>query len=138
MFRALLRLIVFLVVLVVAGALLFGWWTGGRLRLGDAGTAAGQIDTDHARQVGAAVGEKTAEAASRAEAALADGALTAKIKSKMALDDTVRARSVDVTTSAHVVTISGAVASAAERDRILQLARETNGVTQVIDHLKVR
>jgi hyperosmotically inducible protein len=83
------------------------------------------------------VGAKTAEAANRAGEVLSEGALTAKIKSKMALDDLVQARSIDVTTSGQVVTLSGTVRSTAERDRAVQLARETAGVTQVVDRLSV-
>ena len=49
------------------------------------------IDTDKARETGAAIGEKVATGAAEAEQALGAAALTAKIKSKMALDDTVRA-----------------------------------------------
>jgi osmotically-inducible protein OsmY len=59
----------------------------------------GRVDTEKAREGGAKVGEKTAVAASRADEALSDGALTAKIKSKMALDDLVQARTIDVTTT---------------------------------------
>jgi hypothetical protein len=141
MFRALLRLIVVLVVLVAAAAFFLGYWGNGRLHpfdkpIASTGTA-GHIDADRARAAGAAVGEKTAEAANKAGVILAEGALTAKIKSKMALDDTVQSRTIDVTTSGHVVTVSGHVRSEAERTRALQLARETAGVTQVIDRLKV-
>ena len=141
MLRALLRLIVVLVVLVAAAAFFLGWW--GSKRVSPAGQPAatvgtsGQVDTEKAKQVGAAVGEKTAEAANRAAEALTDGALTAKIKSKMALDDTVRARSIDVSTTDHIVSLGGTVRSVAEHDRAVQLAKETNGVTRVVDNLKI-
>jgi hyperosmotically inducible periplasmic protein len=140
MFRALLRLVVVVVVLVAAAAFFLGWWGSDRLHPGKPASTigtAGHVDTTKAREVGADVGQKTAAAANRVEAALSDGSLTAKIKSKMALDDTVRARTVDVSTTDHVVTVSGSVRSAAERDRVLQLARETAGVTRVIDHITV-
>jgi len=140
MIRALLRLVIVLVVLVGAGAFFLGWWGSGRARPVDSpapvGTT-GQVDTQKAREVGAQVGAKTAAAANKAGEVLNEGALTAKIKSKMALDDLVQARTIDVTTSGHVVTVSGTVRSAAERDRAIQLARETAGVTQVIDRLTV-
>jgi hyperosmotically inducible protein len=141
MFRALLRLVVVLVVLVGAAAFFLGWWGNSRVRPGapslpSVGTSA-HIDTDKARAVGAEVGAKTAEAASRAGAVLSEGALTAKIKSKMALDDLVRARTIDVSTSGTVVTVGGTVGSAAEHDRAVQLARETAGVTRVVDRLTV-
>ena len=67
-----------------------------------------------------------------------DAALTAKIKSKMALDDTISARYIDVDTRDSVVTLSGTVESESQRQRALQLARETEGVVSVVDHLRMR
>ena len=64
--------------------------------------------------------------------------VTAKIKSKMALDDLVKARNIDVDTNGTVVTLTGVVGSEAERQRAVQLAKETEGVTSVIDHLQTR
>ncbi|HEY2434601.1 MAG TPA: BON domain-containing protein [Vicinamibacterales bacterium] len=130
-----------LVVLVAAAAFFLGYWGNNQLLHQGKSTpsvgTAGQVDIERAREAGAAVGEKTAAAATKAGALLGDGALTAKIKSKMALDDTVRSRTIDVSTTSHVVTVSGHVGTGAERDRALQLARETAGVSQVIDHLTV-
>jgi hyperosmotically inducible protein len=59
------------------------------------------------------------------------------IKAKMALDDAVKARGITVTTRGTTVTLSGVVESKAEHDRAMALARETEGVTQVIDDLKM-
>ena len=142
MVRALLRLIVLLIVLAVAAGFLLGYWDTSWLRhsarqAGSAVGTSGHIDTTRAREAGAAVGEKAAEAANKAGELLSDSALTAKIKSKMALDDSVKARSIDVTTTDRVVTLSGTVRSVPEHDRALQLAKETDGVTRVIDRLKV-
>ena len=140
MFRGLVKLVLVIVLLVGAAAFLLGWWGGGGLRLGQrtgvVGTS-GQVDASRAREVGAKVGEKTAEVANRAEAVLNDAGLTAKIKSKMALDDLVRARTIDVSTDSGVVTLKGTVRSAAEHNRAVQLAKETAGVRQVVDHLAV-
>jgi hyperosmotically inducible protein len=141
MFRALLRLVVVIVIVVGAAAFFLGWWGGGhwpgarRAEQTPAVGTSGHVDTEKAREVGAKVGEKTAVAASRAQEVLSDGALTAKIKSKMALDDLVRARTIDVSTTDSVVTLSGSVRSAAEHDRAMQLAKETTGVTRVVDRL---
>jgi hyperosmotically inducible protein len=80
-----------------------------------------------------------ATGAAQAQQALNEGSLTAKIKSKMALDDTVRAAAINVDTAAGgVVTLSGTVASEAERAQALRLARETAGVSSVVDRLVVR
>jgi len=84
----------------------------------------GTLNKEKARAAGAEVGEKVAVAGE-------------KIKAKMALDDTVKARAIDVSTDGSTVTISGTVGSPAERDRALALARETDGVARVIDHLTV-
>jgi osmotically-inducible protein OsmY len=142
MFRALLKLIVVLIVVAVAAGFFLGYWDSTWLhrsgRQTDTVGTSGSINTERAREAGAAVGQKAAQAANKAGEILSDGALTAKIKSKMALDDSVRARSIDVTTTDHVVTLTGIVGSVAEHDRAVQLARETDGVTRVIDKVTVR
>ena len=66
-----------------------------------------------------------------------DAALSSKIKAKMVLDDYVKARSIAVTTKDGTVTLRGVVRSVEEHDRALTLARETSGVTQVVDELRV-
>jgi hyperosmotically inducible periplasmic protein len=142
MFRALLRLIVVLVILVGAAAFFLGWWGGGRFgpageRSAPVAGTTGRVNAEKAKEVGAEIGAKTAEAANKAGAVLSDGALTAKIKSKMALDDLVKARAIDVSTTNHVVTLRGTVGSVAEHDRAVQLAKETAGVTEVVDRLGV-
>jgi len=139
MFRAFFRLLLLLVVVAAVAAFFLGYRLGGDGIEApvSARQPAPSIDTDKARQAGAAIGEKVATGAAEAEQAVGEAALTAKIKSKMALDDLVRARSIDVTTSGQVVTLSGTVASEAERTRALQLAKETAGVTQVVDRLSI-
>ena len=97
-----------------------------------------EIDTSRARETGAKIGEKVAAGANQAEHALENAALTAKIKSKMALDDSVKALDINVDTANNVVTLTGTVHSEAERTRAVQLARETAGVTSVNDRLTIR
>ena len=81
--------------------------------------------------------EKAKEAASSLGAAVDEGRLTAKIKSKMALDDHVDAARISVETNGTVVTLTGTVGSEAEHARALALAKETAGVTQVVDKLAI-
>ena len=139
MIRALLKLVLIVVLLAALAAFFFGY------KLGDDGVETpvaaqpvGDLDTEKARETGARVGETVAVGAARAQDALNDGALTAKIKSKMALDDTVKALAIDVDTRDGVVTLSGTVHSEAERAKAVQLAKETAGVTSVVDRLVVR
>ena len=58
-------------------------------------------------QIGQKAGGAANQAGQVAKEALNDGSLTAKIKAKMALDDTVNAREINVDTVDGVVTISG-------------------------------
>src|SRR5688500_17069215 len=81
--------------------------------------------------------ELAGKAADRAGDTFTDARLTAKIKSKMALDDHVKARAIDVDTSGGVATLSGIVVSSDERKRAVQLARDTDGISRVVDKLKI-
>lgn len=67
----------------------------------------------------------------------ADAAITAKVKTKFAADDLVKARRIDVDTMRGVVQLNGTVNSAAERSRAIDLARNTDGVVDVKDNLRV-
>lgn len=132
MFR-LIKLMLMLVVLLVAGAFVAGWWGRAPQAERDAVATAGRTGAERARDVASQVGQKTAEAAKTAQEALTDGSLTAKIKAKMALDDTVKALNLNIDTVDGVVTVTGTVRTTAERDRALALARETTGVKRVVD-----
>lgn len=142
MFRALLRLVLVLVVLVVVGFVM-----GYRITApGPAGPSAdrtiGTTGTNEmdarAREVGTTVRDRVAAGATEAQRALGNAALTSKIKAKMALDDTIKDVDVNVDTVDGVVTLRGTVHTEAERTRVIQLARETAGVTAVNDQLTVR
>lgn len=88
-----------------------------------------------AHEASADLKERAAEVKDQASASVHAAALTTKIKAKMALDDVVKARDINVTTNGTTVTLTGTVSSKAERERALSLARETDGVTRVIDEL---
>ena len=66
-----------------------------------------------------------------------DAGITTSVKSKLATDDLVKAHEVNVDTANHVVTLSGDVETAAQKDQAVRLARETQGVRDVIDQLRV-
>lgn len=124
----------FLLVLLLVG-LFAAWWLGyvpGRTPAG----VVDRVDPAAARQRGAQVGERVADGVNRATQAVDDATLTAKIKSKMALDDVVSASDIDVDTVDGVVTLTGVVRSEQERERATQLARETLGVRTVNERLR--
>jgi hyperosmotically inducible protein len=66
-----------------------------------------------------------------------DAGITTAVKSKLAADDSVKAYKVDVDTQNKVVTLSGEVETSAQRAQAITLARNTKGVTDVIDRLEV-
>jgi hypothetical protein len=66
-----------------------------------------------------------------------DAGITTAVKSKMAADDTVKAYQVDVDTSNKVVTLRGEVETMAQKEHAVTIARNTDGVTDVIDQLRV-
>jgi osmotically-inducible protein OsmY len=135
----LLRLVVVVVVLGAIAVFALGYrWGDTRADAPAPVEKNPSIDAESARRAGAQIAEKVAEGASRAGKALEESKLTAKIKSKMALDDTIDASDVNVDTAGSVVTLRGSVANRKTHQRVLQLARETADVTSVVDKLTVR
>ena len=120
---------------------------GGAAR-GNDGTS-GAVNVEKARERGAEIGEKAAVATEkvRETAAVAtekvqsthDATITAKIKAKMALDDLVKARTIDVTTDGTTVTLKGTTALRWRRanHRRAAVRAGTAGVAEVVDDLRV-
>jgi hyperosmotically inducible periplasmic protein len=133
----LIRTFLTLVVGIVIGVFLANYWSASSWTMGRV-PGISPSDQAAARERGAELTRAAGKAANELEGALSDGALTAKITSKLALDDHVNARAINVDTSASVVTLRGTVGSEAERERAVRLARETRGVTRVVDQLKVQ
>jgi osmotically-inducible protein OsmY len=135
------RRVVLLAIVVVACVFAYNYWSGNGWTLGAPRNSSG-VNVEAARKRGAelatSAAEKGREAATKLEGALSEGALTTKIKSKMALDDSVKARTISVDTAGSVVTLTGIVRSNGERDRAVRLAKETDGVTKVVDKLEVK
>lgn len=67
-----------------------------------------------------------------------DAVITARIKASMAADPTVKASEIEVVTKDRVVTLTGNLNAQPEKDRALEIARSTSGVTNVVDMLSVR
>jgi hyperosmotically inducible protein len=134
------RTIVGVIIVAVIGVLAYNYWSGHGLTLRPSGATG--VDAEAARDQSQAILDKTAatvgNAAAKLEQAVDAGSVTAKIKSKMALDDMVKARTINVDTTGSVVTLTGTVGSNQERERAVRLARETAGVTSVVDKLQVK
>jgi osmotically-inducible protein OsmY len=82
-------------------------------------------------------GDRASDAAGRAGAVVTDAAITTAVKAKVLADANTPGTAIDVDTQGGVVTLTGTVASRAAADRAVALARETNGVKNVVNNLKV-
>ena len=120
----LIRRLLVLTIVVGGGVAGYAYWSGNVPR--------------GATKVASKAAEKAGDAAESVEGTIKESALTAKIKSKMALDDHVKARTINVDTTGSVVTLTGIVGSNAERERAVRLATDTDGVTRVVDRLEVK
>jgi hyperosmotically inducible periplasmic protein len=66
-----------------------------------------------------------------------DTGVTASVKSRLATDDTVKGRNINVDTKEQVVTLTGQVQTEHEQRKAIEIARTTNGVVDVVDELAV-
>jgi hyperosmotically inducible protein len=97
-----------------------------KLTIADSSATAGVLDR-----------EDMADARGTAGEAVGDAGVTAAVKAKLLADDAVGGLQIDVDTDNGVVTLSGAVNTRAEADQAVRLANGTEGVTRVVDKLRV-
>lgn len=83
------------------------------------------------------LGDSAAATAGRVGDVASDAMITSSLKTKFLADPDVAALKIDVDTMNGIVTLTGNVKTAAERDEALRIARETDGVKSVVDRLKV-
>jgi osmotically-inducible protein OsmY len=67
-----------------------------------------------------------------------DATITTRVKTSLLNDPDVAGLKIDVDTFKGVVTLSGAVKTAAERDKAIALARKIGGVTDVKSTLQIQ
>jgi hyperosmotically inducible periplasmic protein len=82
--------------------------------------------------------DKSKDAANQTGEVVTDATITSAVKSKLLGDPDVSGLKIDVDTSNGVVTLSGVVNTAAERTEALRLTRETKGVKNVKNNLKLQ
>ena len=66
-----------------------------------------------------------------------DSGVTSSVEDRLESDTAVQADAIDVTTQDGVVTLSGEVGSQVEREQAVMIARQTDGVRDVVDRLRV-
>ena len=84
------------------------------------------------------VAQATADVASAAGAAVNDGWITAKLKTKFADETVLQDSDINVDTVDHVVTLKGTVLTAAAKARAEVMASGTEGVARVVNELVVK
>ena len=72
-----------------------------------------------------------------AETQLSDAGITSKVKSKLIADPEVSAHNIDVDTEEGTVYLTGRVKTQKQKDEAERLARDTEGVVKVVNHLNV-
>src|SRR5262249_57174609 len=66
-----------------------------------------------------------------------DSAVTAIVKSKLAVDSETSSANINVDTKGGVVTLTGVVTTQADKEQAERIARNTEGVTRVINNITV-
>lgn len=105
-----------------------------------AGAAATPTRTTGTATPDTTTGERTRDAAggeTDIARTIESGWTTTKIQAKYFTDADVKGRNIDVTTRDGVVTLSGEVENEAARQKAVQIARQTEGVRDVQDRLRV-
>src|SRR5688500_2784262 len=101
-----------------------------RLTVNPAATA-----DSRAREAGSDAAAATSGAADRAGDAAAG--VSAAVKTRLLADPDVAGLRIDVDTTDKVVTLTGTVATAAQKSEAESIARDTTGVTRVVNNLRV-
>ena len=111
-----------------------------KLQVAETAATSGVLDQmdERAKATGRDAGRATADAADRAGAVVTDAALTSAVKAKLLADPRIGGLRIDVDTSGGVVTLTGTVATPAEADEAVRLARGTEGVRNVVSKLRVK
>jgi hyperosmotically inducible protein len=67
-----------------------------------------------------------------------DAGVTTAVKTQFLADPAIGGLKIDVDTKDHVVTLTGAVPSEADKTHAVDTARKTDGVNSVVDNLKIQ
>ena len=89
-------------------------------------------------RAGDTIAAKTRNVAAETKENVADAVITTKIKADLFAEPELKALAIDVDTENGVVNLSGFVASKAEADKAVRLAKGVKGVTNVKNSLKVK
>ncbi len=107
-------------------------------KIGDKTADAARYTVDKTEDVARKTVDETESLAKKTGEAVTDTAITSMVKTKMLADPKVKGLKIDVDTNNGVVTLNGGVASRAEMDKAIMIARDTKGVSRVVSNLHVK
>jgi osmotically-inducible protein OsmY len=84
------------------------------------------------------VGERIKSGLTKTGEKITDAWITTKVKWFFIGEDALKGSDINVDTKDHVVTLKGTVKTAAGRARAMELAKNTDGVTKVVDQLMIK
>jgi osmotically-inducible protein OsmY len=93
---------------------------------------------EKSKEIAGDIAEKGKEVLSTTGEVITDGWITAKVSAKLSDEKLLKDSNVDVDTNDRIVTLKGAVASPAAKQRAVAIASGTEGVTRVDDQLAVK
>jgi len=109
-----------------------------------ASQTAGEKPTNHVVQAKDAVvkgakvvGEKTKDGLSKTGEVMTDGWITTRVHSRFVGEDLLKDSDIKVDTDKHVVTLKGTVTNPAGRRKAIAIAKGTEGVRRVVNHLTI-
>ena len=82
--------------------------------------------------------DKTKEGAGKVADESSDAYILSRVKSRFVGVDTLKGSDINVDVDKHVVTLKGTVPSESARARAIDIAKRTEGVHDVVDHLTVK
>ncbi len=94
--------------------------------------------SEELKQTAEKIGTKIETGVDAAADKTVDAAITAEVKLKLATDDLVKARNIDVDTENKTVTLKGTVSSKAEEQRAIQIAQAVDDVRRVRSDLSIQ
>jgi osmotically-inducible protein OsmY len=92
---------------------------------------------EKAQEIAGAVATTTKDVVSTTGEAITDGWITTKVSAKFVDEALLKGSDINVDTKEHVVTLNGSVTSETGKARAAAIARDTEGVTRVVNHLVV-
>ena len=95
-------------------------------------------DQDTAGKTTIVIKDDTTPMVKRGARTVTDASITSAVKTRLMADDLGRAMKIDVDTKNGVVTITGSVATDADRTRLGEIVAHTTGVKSVVNNLTVK